>query len=51
MDDIVSKQEAIDALKHISYSSPHESQQSIVMKKIYAEILERFIMQQDEDVT
>ena len=48
MDEYVSKQEALEALNHLSYSSPHESQQSIARKKIYTETLELFIKQQDE---
>jgi len=46
----ISKEDAIDALEHLMYSSTHEATQSIVTKKHYKEILLRFIEQRgDED--
>lgn len=41
----VSKEEALNALEHLMYSSPHEATQSITAKKHYKEILLKFIEQ------
>ena len=46
MDDLISRQDALKALDEMSYKSPHESATSVVRKKHFGEILEKFIMQQ-----
>ena len=46
MDDLISREYALKALDEMSYKSPHESATSVVRKKHFGEILEKFIMQQ-----
>ena len=46
MDDLISREDALKALDEMSYKSPHESATSVVRKKHFGEILEKFIMQQ-----
>ena len=46
MDDLISRKDALKALDEMSYKSPHESATSVVRKKHFGEILEKFIMQQ-----
>ena len=46
MNDLISRQDALKALDEMSYKSPHESATSVVRKKHFGEILEKFIMQQ-----
>lgn len=46
MDKLISREDALKALDEMSYKSPHESATSVVRKKHFGEILEKFIMQQ-----
>ena len=46
MSDLISREDALKALDEMSYKSPHESATSVVRKKHFEEILEKFIMQQ-----
>ena len=46
MDKPISREDALKALDEMSYKSPHESATSVVRKKHFGEILEKFIMQQ-----
>ena len=46
MDKLISREDALKALDKMSYKSPHESATSVVRKKHFGEILEKFIMQQ-----
>lgn len=37
------KEEAIEAIDHIMYSSPHEATEQVVAKKYYADLLKEYI--------
>ena len=40
----MTREEAIKAIDHLMYSSPHESTEQIVKKKYYAELLKEYIV-------
>ena len=39
----MTKEEAIECVDHLMYSSPHESTEQIVKKKYYAELLKDYL--------